>query len=382
MLTSPNYGRLLAAVVAAAVFSLGAAPATAGAQQAPPQPPGTSAGTQTLQMSVTELESAVAASENEVEVAKARLASAQANVGLARAASLSAVAASNASSKRLREAKRDTGRLAAALYVRGAKSVNVVLSATSMQDALRKKQLADVVAETQSSVLDELAKAEVIASRHRAAADEAFRAAETQVQAAEAERTILEAKLTSQRELLSVVAARAERALAEAAVLQAIDPALAARVDQAHQLLASIGGTTSGPPRRVTPPATASVGGIEVATTIAQPLAELLAAASAAGIRLGGGGYRDPMMQIALRIQNCGPTDFDIFDKPASACSPPTARPGTSLHERGLAIDFTHDGAAITSEESPAFAWLEANAGTFGFINLPGEPWHWSTTGS
>ena len=28
-----------------------------------------------------------------------------------------------------------------------------------------------------------------------------------------------------------------------------------------------------------------------------------------------------------------------------------------------------------------AFVWLAANAGRFGFSNLPSEPWHWSTTG-
>ena len=49
------------------------------------------------------------------------------------------------------------------------------------------------------------------------------------------------------------------------------------------------------------------------------------------------------------------------------------ARPGTSNHERGQAIDF---------QRTPgAFDWLARNAERFGFRNLPGEPWHYSPTG-
>ncbi|WNG61464.1 M15 family metallopeptidase [Archangium gephyra] len=28
------------------------------------------------------------------------------------------------------------------------------------------------------------------------------------------------------------------------------------------------------------------------------------------------------------------------------------------------------------------FVWLKANAARYGFINLPSEPWHWSTNGN
>ena len=49
------------------------------------------------------------------------------------------------------------------------------------------------------------------------------------------------------------------------------------------------------------------------------------------------------------------------------------AKPGTSNHESGLAIDFTNTPGA--------HAWLAKNAGRFGLKNLPGEPWHYSTTG-
>jgi len=124
-----------------------------------------------------------------------------------------------------------------------------------------------------------------------------------------------------------------------------------------------------------------SVGGIRVHQSIAGNLQSMLNAASAAGISLSGGGFRDPAGQIAVRRNNCGSSQYAIYEAPASSCSPPTARPGTSMHERGLAIDFTQGGGTLTRGSS-AFAWLKANAAGFGFYNLPSEPWHWSTNGN
>ncbi len=122
--------------------------------------------------------------------------------------------------------------------------------------------------------------------------------------------------------------------------------------------------------------------GIRVHRSIAGNLQALLSAAAAAGFRLSGSGYRDSSAQIALRRAHCGPTQYDIYQKPASLCSPPTAIPGRSMHERGLAVDFTSGGVLIRSQADPAFRWLAANAGRFGLRNLPSEPWHWSTNGT
>jgi LAS superfamily LD-carboxypeptidase LdcB len=109
----------------------------------------------------------------------------------------------------------------------------------------------------------------------------------------------------------------------------------------------------------------------------------MLTAAANGGASLCGGGYRNPQEQIDLRRAHCGPTDYDIYEAPSSACSPPTARPGTSQHEQGLAIDFTcNGGGAISGSGSVCFQWLDANAASYGFYNLPSEPWHWSTTGN
>lgn len=124
------------------------------------------------------------------------------------------------------------------------------------------------------------------------------------------------------------------------------------------------------------------VGGIEVSSVISGDLQELIERSTQAGFMLSGGGFRDPQRQIDLRRVNCGTTDFAIFEMPADQCSPPTARPGQSQHELGLAIDFTSGGRLITSTADPAFLWLVDNASSVGLFNLPGEPWHWSTTGN
>jgi LAS superfamily LD-carboxypeptidase LdcB len=125
----------------------------------------------------------------------------------------------------------------------------------------------------------------------------------------------------------------------------------------------------------------ASVGGITVNSQIASRLGQMLQAAAADGIVLTGGGYRDSSQQIALRRANCGSSNFAIYEMSPSSCRPPTARPGNSLHEQGLAIDFIANGRSITSRSSEAFQWLARNAASYGFYNLPSEPWHWSTTG-
>lgn len=117
--------------------------------------------------------------------------------------------------------------------------------------------------------------------------------------------------------------------------------------------------------------------GIEVACHVAPALDSMIAAAASQGVALSGSGYRDQSRQVELRRQNCGTSDYDIYEKSPDGCSTPTAIPGTSMHERGEAVDFSDCG----SRDTACFAWLSANASTFGFYNLPSEPWHWSTSG-
>ena len=124
------------------------------------------------------------------------------------------------------------------------------------------------------------------------------------------------------------------------------------------------------------------VGGILVHESIANKVQDLLEHAARDGIRLTGGGYRSAASQIALRRAHCGTSEWAIWHRPSYQCRPPTARPGRSMHERGLAIDFRHNGRSVTSRNSTAFRWLAANAATYGLYNLPSEPWHWSTNGN
>jgi hypothetical protein len=126
----------------------------------------------------------------------------------------------------------------------------------------------------------------------------------------------------------------------------------------------------------------ATVEGITVHTQISEQVAGLVQAARADGLTLGGNGYRDPARQIELRRQHCGASEYAIYEMPSSQCSPPTARPGSSNHERGLAIDFTCNGGSIGSRSNPCFTWLSANAASYGLRNLPSEPWHWSVDGT
>jgi len=123
---------------------------------------------------------------------------------------------------------------------------------------------------------------------------------------------------------------------------------------------------------------TTQVYGITVNKIVAYPLQRMIDDAATAGIQLSGGGFRTKQQQIALRTTNGCP---DVWTAPASSCKVPTAIPGRSLHELGLAIDLSSGQKTITDRKGAAFIWLTANAGRYGLVNLPSEPWHWSITG-
>lgn len=144
---------------------------------------------------------------------------------------------------------------------------------------------------------------------------------------------------------------------------------------------AVLGGSTTLADSPNGPIALVTVGGITVAAEIGPQVAALLAHAARDGLTLTGGGYRDSAQQIRLRIQNCAGGDttnhFAIYLMSPNSCRPPTARPGQSLHERGLAIDFN----SCSTKNTACHQWLAVHAATYGLHNLPSEPWHWSTTG-
>jgi len=121
---------------------------------------------------------------------------------------------------------------------------------------------------------------------------------------------------------------------------------------------------------------TTVVGGIRVHRSIAGNVQRLLDDAKADGITgVGGGGWRSTLEQARLRLQN-GCTCSNSSD----CCNPPTAPVGKSMHERGMAIDFTQNGRTIKKGD-PLYNWLSAHAAEYGLKNYPKEAWHWSTTG-
>ncbi|WP_433729642.1 M15 family metallopeptidase [Actinoplanes sp. CA-051413] len=122
---------------------------------------------------------------------------------------------------------------------------------------------------------------------------------------------------------------------------------------------------------------TTSVNGITVHKNVAFAFRRMMADAKADGVLLSGGGFRTKQRQIELRTINGCP---DVWTAPASSCRVPTAIPGRSLHELGLAVDVTAGGRSLTAA-SPGFRWLVGHAAKYGFVNLPSEPWHWSITG-
>jgi D-alanyl-D-alanine carboxypeptidase len=124
---------------------------------------------------------------------------------------------------------------------------------------------------------------------------------------------------------------------------------------------------------------TTRASGVTVNKIIAYSFQRMIDDAAKAGIQISGGGFRTKQQQIVLRTTNGCP---DVWTAPASSCKVPTAIPGRSLHEIGLAIDLTSGRRTINDRNSAAFKWLAANAGRYGFVNLPSEPWHWSITGN
>lgn len=237
------------------------------------------------------------------------------------------------------------------------------------------------VASSVRSLREELAglEAERVASLERA------RQARTDVEARVA---VVRTARDEQTKLVAAADARVDQALSELDELASTDQHLASQIEAAARALAAEAARarSASPAATVTafvPPPNSelvSVNGIVVHVSLAGRLRDLLAAASAAGITLGGSGYRDVAEQVALRRQNCGSTDLAIYQMDPFQCRPPTARPGSSNHERGLAVDFTQNGAPLT-RGSTGFVWLTKNAARFGMYNLAAEPWHWSVDG-
>jgi len=78
---------------------------------------------------------------------------------------------------------------------------------------------------------------------------------------------------------------------------------------------------------------------------------------------------RNKAQQISLRKSNCGSSQWAIYEKPASQCNPATARPGTSKHETGRAVDLGPNA----SENNKQAEFLRHYGVT---RTVPTESWH------
>jgi len=294
------------------------------------------------------------------------------------------------------------------------------MAAGSTGDASLKASIVGLQHDADASVLARLQAAHADLDARKAAQDDAARRAAATADDAAAALEDLEAAESQEAAFVLEVQSRLDQNLAEADALAAIDPALAAQLraqesdiasrleairtaeEQRRALQALSKAQAEAAARRAAEqraaeaatqpgalgPASGSLstvacpggGSITVDSSLASNLSALLRAASAAGLNMCGGGYRDPSEQVALRRAHCGSSNYAIYEAPSSACSPPTARPGTSMHERGLAIDFTCGGGTV-QRGTACFSWLEGHAGAYGLSNLPSEPWHWSANG-
>ena len=105
-------------------------------------------------------------------------------------------------------------------------------------------------------------------------------------------------------------------------------------------------------------------GSIQVAATIAASVQALLTGRRPGVLVVPSWAWRSPEKQIELRRAPCGTSYYAIYQMPSSQCSPPTARLGSSMHERGLAIDFSCNGGGAITRGNSCWNFLVANAGS------------------
>jgi len=323
-----------------------------------------------------------------VAAESARLLEARNQLQATQAALVAAQATEAATAQLISALEEHLRRMAIDAYIGGSPpdDVQIALSAGDPDEAVRRDAMLDMVVGDATELADQLAAAKEDQVIARQQAEQATVAAEEH--RAEVTRRLgeLQAAKDKQAAFAAELDERIERALAESAALEQLDAQLAAEIARQQAELArrsrafARGSARSAPASNGQPPpgGLVTVGGITVATSLGDSLAALLNAAAADGVDLGGGGYRDAAAQRSLRARNCP----DAANSSPSSCRPPTARPGRSMHEQGLAIDFTYQGRAISSRSNPAYRWLAAHAASYGLYNLPSEPWHWSVNGN
>jgi peptidoglycan hydrolase CwlO-like protein len=297
--------------------------------------------------------------------------------------------------------------------------------ADSLSDAAVKQAVIEIQADTDADILDQLDEAHEDMEVEQANKTAAEAAAEEQKDEAAQELVDVQTALDQQQDFAADLEERLNAKLAEAESLKVFDKALSDRLvreqaelarrlramqeaaerqrraDEAAARAAAADRPAPAsdsapripamaPPASVVTPAPGGLatvtcphgGSVTVAGSIAGNVQALLNAAANDGVSLCAvSGWRSPEEQIDLRREHCGSSNYAIYYMPASQCSPPTARPGSSMHERGLAIDFSCNGGGAIRYGNSCWNWLAAHANDYGLYNLPSEPWHWSTNG-
>ena len=439
----PLRGRALGALVAVVVTSLaGVVPVSGAVSQSTTEAPATTATTlapsdqraqnrqerrqvggeiATLRASDQQVRDALAELDVQLAGANSALNAATAMMEAAQAEVAAAEVAESGARDRAEQIAEEVKQMAIDEFVNPqTEGIASVIASSSIGEARERRTMLGVRTDQRKGLLRRQRAAIAEFAEKRKQAKAAVAAAE---QAAADQReaiTALESTRQAHVQVVAEVDQRLEAALGEAAALDAIDAQLAAQITRQQQQIrdealarqaaafaaaqqaAALMPTTTTPrsgrpapnptttttvPRFIPPSLTTiddmdEVNGIYVNKLISAQFGRMMTAASAAGLSLGGGGVRDAAAQIATRRNNCGTSDFASGEMPASQCSPPTARPGTSMHEQGMAVDFTCSGSLIRDQASPCFVWLAANAASYGFYNLPSEPWHWSINGN
>jgi hypothetical protein len=337
-----------------------------------------------LRASDAEIKRALGALDADVRAKEGTVRNAQFATAAATREAREAKAAEDAAARELERLRVAVRTIAVNQFIQGSRTVRLgPRPEDSASDAARRAFLGHIGAESAHDLQDQLRSTGQDLVRSRQAAEAAMRRARERQASVEQSLAAVRAAQGRQRGVANQVEARLEQRLAEAASLAAIDSRLAAEITRQQNALVRhlprIGGRL--PSIRLGSVSVTSVRGIVVATSIARQVGRLLAAAAADGVSLSGSGYRSSAAQVASRRSHCGSSYYDIYRKPASQCRPPSARPGLSMHERGLAIDFVYNGS-IVSRRSAGYRWLRANAARYGLHNLPSEPWHWSTNGN
>ena len=131
-----------------------------------------------------------------------------------------------------------------------------------------------------------------------------------------------------------------------------------------------------------------SVEGYMLRDIAATQLSSMMASASAAGVGFGiSSAYRSYANQLATY------NNWVAVNGSVAAADTVSARPGFSEHQTGLAVDLRAGGCTLGCfGTSSQYAWLQSNAGEYGFIErypvgltsitgYAAEPWHWRYVG-